>query len=171
MRTLVFALLTGLAATASADDVERDPDRLIDEDPAVACRVEHRAGVTVHCLRQVRRRADRIELLRPLLFDLDKDQIRPASFPILDEVVAVLAAHPEIERLEVQGHGRDREYAARPLSGRRAEAVRAYLIDRGIEAVRLEAHGYGETVPLVRADQPDADRRNRRIELVIRTPP
>jgi outer membrane protein OmpA-like peptidoglycan-associated protein len=79
---------------------------------------------------------------------------------MLDEVAALLAAHPT-GALEIGGHYRSTGYAV-SLSQRRAAAVRDYLIARGVAAARLIARGYGEDVPRV---LPITDPRNRRIEL------
>ena len=73
------------------------------------------------------------------------------SFQILDAVAAILAAHPEFVGVEIQGHTDNRGDAERnrDLSRRRAVAVRAYLLTRGVADGRLTAQGFGPDRPVV----------------------
>ncbi|MBK7072334.1 MAG: OmpA family protein [Myxococcales bacterium] len=158
MRTLPGVLLW-LTATAAHAEVAPDRDVVVDADPAVTCRAAHAVGAP-GCPRLARRTAAGIELFEPVRFEIDKWQLRRESFAMLDEVAALLAAHPT-GTLEIQGHYRSTGYAV-SLSQRRAATVRDYLIARGVPAARLIARGYGEDVPLV---PPISDPRNRRIEL------
>ena len=105
--------------------------------------------------------------LQPVNFQPNGDRIvHSASFRVLDAVIAVLRAHPEIARVDVQGHTdhAGNAVANRELSRRRASAVRAYLIAHGIDAARLDAHGFGPDRPLEPNTTPLARARNRRVE-------
>lgn len=100
-----------------------------------------------------------------IYFEYNRAVIRDRSFPILNTVAQVMRDFPDIT-IEIQGHTDDRgsdRYNLR-LSGERAEAVRQYLIQRGIPATRLTARGYGEERPI----QPNRSRAgraaNRRVE-------
>ncbi len=100
-------------------------------------------------------------------FDNDSAKLRPESFAILDNAAATLKQWGEV-KVEVAGHTdsvSSDEYN-QALSQRRAETVRAYLIDKGVAADRLTAKGYGEANPV--ADNATAEGRfkNRRVELV-----
>ncbi|MBL8625706.1 MAG: OmpA family protein [Myxococcales bacterium] len=160
MRTLPGALLALALAAARADaQVAADRDVLVDAEPAATCRAAHAARAP-GCPRLVRRTAVGIELFAPVRFDVGRWVLRPESFALLDEVVAVLAAHPA-GTLEIQGHYKSTGYAV-SMSQRRAAVVRDYLVSRGVPAARLIARGYGEDVPRV---LPITDPRNRRIEL------
>lgn len=160
---LVALALVALVAVTRAE-VVADHDRAIDHDDTAACRALHARGPSAACPRHARITPTGIALVTPVRFDIDKAQLTVASRPILDDLVAILIAHPTL-RLEIQGHYRQQEHRARVLSRDRAEAVRDYLIERGIDRARLDAQGYGETRPLV---MPATDRRNWRIELVAR---
>lgn len=100
-------------------------------------------------------------------FDTGSDRIRPESAPVLASIVALLREHPEL-RLRVEGHTDDvgDDDANRALSERRAAAVRAHLVAQGIDAVRLESAGLGESSPVSPNMTAEGRQRNRRVELV-----
>jgi outer membrane protein OmpA-like peptidoglycan-associated protein len=113
--------------------------------------------------------ADRVEIRDKVFFDLDSARIKAASYNILDDVAATLENHPELRLVEVQGHTDDQgaEDYNLELSQRRAEAVRQYLVEQGIEADRLVARGYGESQPLQPGTTEDAREVNRRVVFKI----
>jgi outer membrane protein OmpA-like peptidoglycan-associated protein len=89
---------------------------------------------------------------------------------LLTEVAAALEAHPELTRIEIQGHTDDDgdDPHNLDLSQRRASSIRAWLVAHGVSADRLEARGYGETVPLADNRAPGGRAMNRRVEFVVR---
>lgn len=105
----------------------------------------------------------------PVVFEPDKDVIRPSSYRALDQLGAAIVARG-CSHVEVHGH-RDYEpnpWAARELSRRRAEAVRSYFISQsGVDSDLIVARGFGDTVPRVPRSHPDAARINRRIEVIL----
>jgi outer membrane protein OmpA-like peptidoglycan-associated protein len=114
--------------------------------------------------------AEKIEILDKVYFATGKARIRAQSYRLLDNVAAVLAAHPEIAKVRVEGHtddqGDDGENLR--LSQERADAVRAYLVGKGkVDAARLEAAGYGETRPIKDNATDEGRAENRRVEFVI----
>lgn len=102
-------------------------------------------------------------------FDFDSARLRPGAQAELNEAAAMLNLHPEITRIEVAGHTCDLGSASynQGLSERRAQAVRDYLVNNGVDVNRLSVRGYGEDRPKV-ANTSDANRQqNRRVELVV----
>ncbi|MEW6237354.1 MAG: OmpA family protein [Candidatus Omnitrophota bacterium] len=101
-------------------------------------------------------------------FEYDKSVIRPQFFPELDDMANVLKENPGI-KIYVDGHTCDiatEEYNQK-LSERRADAVRSYFIEKGVEASRMTARGFGETKP-IKPNTSDENRAlNRRVELTI----
>jgi outer membrane protein OmpA-like peptidoglycan-associated protein len=102
-----------------------------------------------------------------ILFDTDKDALRPGSGSVIEEVVKLLQSLPAL-RVEVQGHTDSQGTAAhnQELSTRRAQAVARALALYGIDAARLSAKGYGAERPLADNETEDGRARNRRVELV-----
>jgi OmpA-OmpF porin, OOP family len=103
-----------------------------------------------------------------ILFGLDSDKIRPASYGVLKEVASILTENPRLD-LQIIGYT-DNEADEQPslaLSKRRAEAVRATLItDFGIAENRLTATGRGNEKPTESNKTPEGRANNRRIEFV-----
>jgi outer membrane protein OmpA-like peptidoglycan-associated protein len=88
--------------------------------------------------------------------------------PVLDEVVRIMNENPSI-RVEIQGHTDsvgDDAYNTK-LSGRRAQAIKDYLVRRGVDAGRLETRGFGESRPIDTNDTELGRARNRRVEFVV----
>lgn len=100
------------------------------------------------------------------LFDFDKSDIKPQYEQALDEVVEVLKKNPGM-RLEIQGYADRRGSVAynQRLSERRANAVKAYFENKGIEASRLTAVGFGKSNPVATNATPEGMAENRRVEL------
>ena len=106
-------------------------------------------------------------VLQGVKFDEAKFTLLPESHAILDVVAQSLVANPEV-RLEVAGHTDSRSPAAYNLwlSEKRAEAVVAYLVERGVSPDRLVARGYGLTRPIATNATAAGRARNRRVELI-----
>src|SRR3989304_2290947 len=104
-------------------------------------------------------------ILEGVTFETNKAAITPESSQILRSALKTLTTHPEIQ-VEVSGHTDNvgSKKSNLRLSQRRAEAVREWLIERGIDPVRIVAKGYGPDIPIVPNDSPENKRKNRRIE-------
>ena len=120
-------------------------------------------------LKLVKVTQEKIEILQKVFFDNGKAKIQKKSFPVLDEVASVLAAYKDIKNVRVEGHTDDkgRDEANQKLSQARADAVREYLIGKGVDGARLEAVGYGETKPIEDNKTAEGREVNRRVEFTI----
>jgi len=92
-------------------------------------------------------------IMKNILFDLDKWNIRPDAAKEVDKLAAYMLENPESE-VEVSAYTdcRASEAYNMALSQRRANSVKAYLVKKGIAARRIKAKGYGETNLLNRCD-------------------
>jgi outer membrane protein OmpA-like peptidoglycan-associated protein len=104
--------------------------------------------------------------LHALYFAQGRADLQPASCAALDTLLAVLCSQPNL-RLEVQGHTDNQGDSVlnRQLSQRRAEAVCAYLRQRGVAPDRLQPLGCGGTQPVADNAVPTQRPRNRRVVL------
>ncbi|MBL8677606.1 MAG: OmpA family protein [Myxococcales bacterium] len=148
------------------DDVDRCPDQ-----PGAPSSDPARNG----CPGLVRVQNGFLQITSPVFFATNRDRILPRSFPVLTAVADTLRANQEIRRVSVEGHTDDvgDDTRNQGLSSRRAESVRRWLAEHGVDASRLEAHGFGESRPLravtgVRGRAlRDARAQNRRVEFRI----
>lgn len=113
--------------------------------------------------------AERIVIHQQVQFETGTSALRAESAEVLRQVAAVLAAHPEITHVEVQGHTDEvgtRDFNQR-LATTRAQAVVHWLVQHGVAADRLVARGYGSDVPLATNATEQGRRANRRVEFKI----
>jgi outer membrane protein OmpA-like peptidoglycan-associated protein len=115
-----------------------------------------------------------ITLPAPIEFKFDTAIMLPGAEIYLRQVLVVLQQHPEVQKLEIQGHTSSEggpEYNMR-LSNDRSQAVFTWLVDHGIAAQRLVPRGYGLTQPLVPNDSEPNRQKNRRVQfrLLEQTP-
>lgn len=101
-------------------------------------------------------------------FETGKANLAPESFTVLDELVAYLNRKDD-ERIEVGGHTDNVGTAANnmKLSEDRANTVRAYLLTKGIDPLRVTSRGYGLTQPIADNKTAEGRSQNRRTEVKI----
>jgi len=107
-------------------------------------------------------------VLNGIQFDFDKAVIKKQYYPILDEGIAALEKHPE-KKVVVEGYTCNigtEAYNLR-LSERRAEAVKAYMVEKGIVADRLSTVGYGMANPVADNATRQGREMNRRVEFKV----
>jgi outer membrane protein OmpA-like peptidoglycan-associated protein len=104
-------------------------------------------------------------VLEGITFETGKWDITPESEAVLQGALKTLQTYDDII-VEISGHTDDVGSASsnQSLSQKRADAVRFWLISKGIEPDRIIAKGYGEEFPRVPNTTPDQRRMNRRIE-------
>ncbi|MET0286586.1 MAG: OmpA family protein, partial [Polyangiales bacterium] len=107
-------------------------------------------------------------VIKGILFPSGKAQIRPASFPLLNDAVRVLQEYPEL-RLRISGHTDNTGKAARnqKLSEDRAAAVKTYMVTHGIEDSRVQTRGAGPDEPIADNRSALGRTQNRRIEFEL----
>ncbi len=134
----------GTVENGGCPDEDEDKDGTIDRDDKCPALAGNREGCPAAYVKD-----DEIVVLDPVHFATDKDIILPESLPVLDQVVSVMLASPDIRELEVEGHTDIRAGDAYnfTLSQRRVESVRTYMISKGIEPNVLTARGYGHSKP------------------------
>ena len=106
-------------------------------------------------------------VLQGVNFASGKAELTPESRPVLDEVANSLILDATAV-IEIRGYTDNvgKAETNQLLSERRAEAVRQYLIDKGIDASRITAIGFGSRYPIADNKSPDGRAKNRRIEFI-----
>jgi outer membrane protein OmpA-like peptidoglycan-associated protein len=111
---------------------------------------------------------DRIEIKQQVHFATKKFKILPDSYGLLDQVVQVLKDYPKM-KVRVEGHTDNvgGETFNLKLSQQRADAVRDYLVKKGVDEDRLESMGFGLTKPIAANKTEKGRAQNRRTEFHI----
>lgn len=191
--TLALLPLIGACGYAKQDQVQAEFDRLRQEmqaqDEALATRMQEMDGRlsgridalerALQSLSQefevtVRRFENAISFAAPVYFEFDKAEVRESDKPVLDRFAAVVLEFYPNAIVTVEGFtdpAGSQEYNLR-LGKRRAEAVKAYLAEAGLDASRLRAVSYGEAAerlvaPGAAGSNNERAQLNRRVSLVI----
>jgi outer membrane protein OmpA-like peptidoglycan-associated protein len=119
----------------------------------------------------------RIELAADVLFDFDKHDLRPEAVPSLEKVAEVLRSRAG-SPVTIEGHtdGKGNDAYNQPLSEKRAQAVREWLVKKGgASAAGITTRGWGKSKPIAPdtrpdgSDNPEGRKKNRRVEITVRT--
>ncbi|REG97882.1 OmpA family protein [Flavobacterium aquicola] len=142
---------------------------------AAEARKKERTAAIVAAEKDVIKDKDRLIIKTdPIYFDYNMWYIRKESKKILNRVVELMNKYPEMV-VEIGSHTDNRGNAKfnENLSQKRADATRNYILEQGIPKDRIQAKGYGESVPIVKCipdDSCDEEQHelNRRSEFVIK---
>lgn len=106
--------------------------------------------------------------LKNVFFDVDKDELLPASFISLNNLINILTQRPELF-IDIAGHTDVTGFEAHneKLSENRAVAVANYLISNGINSKRISTKGFASTRPVAKNDSPEGRQANRRVEFTL----
>ncbi len=165
------------AAEAAADEADRDASKASAENAreAVARAEAEKADLRERLQQQLNIILETKESARGLivnvsdvLFDTGMHTLKPGAREKLARVAGILLTYPDL-RLEVDGHTDsvgDDDYN-QALSERRAESVRAYLVQQGISPSAIVALGYGKSQPVASNTLAAGRQQNRRVELIV----
>jgi len=119
---------------------------------------------------EVQRQGDTIRLQAPenITFDTNRADVKPQFQPVLGQLAQSIQQYPGTV-VQVEGHTDSVGSASynQTLSENRAGAVRSYLLQRGVDANRLAAVGYGLTRPVADNSTAAGRAQNRRVEVLI----
>jgi outer membrane protein OmpA-like peptidoglycan-associated protein len=103
-----------------------------------------------------------------LNFDTAKSAIRAVDLPTVDQVAAVLNEHPTA-RIRIAGYAdaRGSDAANQKLGSDRADALKAALVEKGVDAARIETVSGGADDPVATNSTVQGEAENRRTELVV----
>ncbi len=103
-----------------------------------------------------------------VLFDTGKFNLRPEAREKLAKLSGIVLANPGL-KLAVEGHtdSTGSDEFNQTLSEQRAEAVRGYLNEQGLEQGSVTAQGFGKSMPVADNDSAAGRQKNRRVEIVV----
>ncbi len=111
---------------------------------------------------------ERTIILDDVLFDFDKSNVKPEAAAILDRLVAFMNENKD-KKATLSGHtdsiGSD-AYNQK-LSERRVNAVRDYVVKKGVAAGRISGQGFGESKPIADNKTKEGRAKNRRVEIKV----
>jgi len=144
------------AAKRDADAANRDADDLQRQIDALEAEATDRGLVLT---------------LGDVLFATGKSDVKVGATSNLNKLVVFLNKYPD-RSVQIEGHTDNvgSEDSNQGLSQRRAEAVKAYLVQQGIAGSRLTAVGMGENQPLAGNESQSGRQQNRRVVAVIENP-
>ncbi len=149
-------------------DTIPDPEDACPNEPGPPDSPQGKGCPRKYSLVKIDREKQRIEIKQTIHFASGKWRILPKSFGLLNQVAQVLTDYPKM-RVSIEGHtdslGADN--LNQRLSENRAEAVKTYLMQRGITNDRLETAGYGEAMPIASNRTARGRATNRRVEFRI----
>ncbi len=107
-------------------------------------------------------------ILKNIFFETASAELRNESVTELKKLLQFLNDYPDL-RIQINGHTDNvgSEEDNRQLSGNRAKAVYTYLNENGIDNMRLQFKGYGETQPIDSNETPEGRQNNRRTEFEV----
>ncbi len=102
-----------------------------------------------------------------ILFDTNKATIKPESMGVINQVAKMMKDHPDL-RFSIEGHtdSDGSDSANQSLSELRAASVKNNLVSLGIDSLRMEIKGLGESVPVSDNTTPEGKANNRRVEFI-----
>ncbi|HEX3765164.1 MAG TPA: OmpA family protein [Kofleriaceae bacterium] len=112
---------------------------------------------------------EKIELSETVQFETNSARLVERSKTLLDDVVRELNEHPEVKRIQIEGHTdkvASKAYNLK-LSKERADAVKAYLVNKGIPPRRLTVKAFGESKPIASNKTEEGRAQNRRVDFRI----
>jgi outer membrane protein OmpA-like peptidoglycan-associated protein len=169
------------ARTREADRAQRQTEMARGEAEAARATAASAAATADSKAKELQRQIDVLQAeatdrglvltLGNVLFATGRSDLKAGGSNSLDKLVSFLNEYPD-RSVAIEGHtdnvGSDDLNQA--LSQRRAESVKSYLMQHGIESRRLTASGIGENRPVADNDSESGRQQNRRVEIIIENP-
>ena len=112
---------------------------------------------------------EKIDLSETVQFETDSAVLVDRSKQLLDDVARELADHPEVKKVQIEGHTdavASKKHNMK-LSQDRVASVKAYLLSKGVAAKRLQTKAFGETRPIASNKTEEGRAKNRRVDFRI----
>jgi outer membrane protein OmpA-like peptidoglycan-associated protein len=168
------ALMAARTAQASAQSAQAEAERLRNEAQNAQAEAQsaqaeaQRLSAQLEELQVAQTSRGIVLTLDDVLFDSGRAELKPGAQRSLDQVAAFLNENPD-RRIQVEGFTDSQgpnDYN-RQLSQSRADAVAQAIIQRGVDAERVRALGYGEEFPVASNASAGSRQLNRRVEIIV----
>lgn len=162
----------GISGMYAREPVRQEAKRVVPPPPPVAAPrtvVVREPGSTVELMKLVDRavpgRTDQVELLAPVLFAFDSDELEPVGVAMLHEVAHSLGERSDLELIEIRAYADARGSADynKALAGRRGQRVYDWLVEHGVEPARLTIAPLGAEDFVETGADETAHEQNRRV--------
>ena len=109
-----------------------------------------------------------LKALRGIVFESGNSVIKKTSYVILNQIAKVIIENPSF-KIEIRGHTDNIGDAAKnlALSQNRANAVKEYLISKGVNERKITTNGFGDKQPIASNSKPASRKLNRRVEFIV----
>jgi outer membrane protein OmpA-like peptidoglycan-associated protein len=166
------------ARTREADKAHRETAAAQSKADAVQAKAESDAAEAARSADKLQRQIDELKAeatdrglvltLGHTLFDTGRSDLKPVATTGLDKLVVFLNDYPE-RSVAIEGHTDDVGSVEmnQTLSQLRADSVKSYLVQKGIQSGRIVASGIGETQPIADNQSASGRQQNRRVEIII----
>jgi len=152
-------------------DPDNDHDGIPDDDDECPDDPEEPGGDRDGCPDKARVfvRNGKMVIFGKIQFASGSEVILPKSEQLVDEMARALKEHPELKKVEIQGHtdSTGDDFFNLKLGQERADSVKRALVKRGVPPARLVSKGYGESNPIAPNLTRAGRAKNRRVEFVI----
>lgn len=168
---VTVAACGGAQSTASTTTAQPAPAQPAPEHTAATSSPQTNTTAVTPAAATAELRNNRVEISQMVEFQENSEALHQRSDEILNRVIEVLHAHPEIHALRIEGHT---DNLGSPehnqhLSEGRARAVARYLHDHGV-TIRIDTAGFGATHALCSENTEECRLRNRRVDFVVTDP-
>ncbi|HTI42805.1 MAG TPA: OmpA family protein [Vicinamibacterales bacterium] len=163
------ARLEAEAARAAAETQAQQARSLAEQSEREKALLRDQLRVQLNTILETRETARGLVVnVSDVLFDFNQANLKPGARDKVAKIAAVLRSHPDL-KIQVEGHtdsvGSD-EYNVR-LSERRAESVRAGLVQEGVHRDVVGTAGFGESKPVATNGTAAGRQQNRRVEIIV----
>jgi outer membrane protein OmpA-like peptidoglycan-associated protein len=160
-----FKILLSKGDTYSVKLMSFDEDVVFSEIP-----VPQQAGL-IEFDYQIKYELPKTYVLENVYFDTGKASLKSESYASLNNLVKVLKAKKSMV-IEIGGHTDNvgSSESNQALSQRRADAVKKYLVSKGVASAQIQTKGYGDSQPIEYNETPEGRQKNRRTQITVLKP-
>jgi outer membrane protein OmpA-like peptidoglycan-associated protein len=147
----------------ATEELEEDSEEAVEEDATEEIAEETSEEAALPSSDEINKQ------LKPVYFDTDKFNIRANQVAVLDKAIAIIKANPHLKVIAIAGNCDERGTSKYnlALSARRAQTVKQYFINHGIDGSQIVIFTFGEAHPAKKGHNEGAWKFNRRVDIQV----